>query len=194
MSPNFRFHEGRIRQGRISGTLEVPDWHLQRSATSLGCNLTGYFSILSLPLSPSLSKHIYKYKILRWRQYMVRPSSVLRCPSQGDVTKKDVRFCASRSLQCWVHRARTSANQSSCSESRRISQLTFAAENDCTRSLVSARTNVRVCAPQASLLDSRGGRNMCVAFFLLRSRLCSSTFFLPPRCFVLFTFSKWWLT
>lgn len=147
-----------------------------------------FLHTLPLSLSPSLSKHIYKYKILRWRQYMVRPSSVLRCPSQGDVTKKDVRFCASRSLQCWVHRARTSANQSSCSESRRISQLTFAAENDCTRSLVSARTNVRVCAPQASLLDSRGGRNMCVAFFFTSIAFVFVHLFSPPKvfCFVYF--------
>lgn len=178
MSPNFRFHECRIRQSRISGTLEVPDWHLRRSAPSLGRNLTGYFSTLSLSLSPTLSKHTYKYKMLRWRQYMVRPSSVLRCPSQGDVTKKDIRFCASRSLQCWVHCARTSVNQPSRSGSRRISQLTFAAENDSKGSQVSARTNVRVCAPQASLLDSCGRHNVCVPFFYFdRVCVCPPLFF-----------------
>lgn len=109
---------------------------------------------------------------------MVRPSSVLRCPSQGDVTKKDVRFCASRSLQCWVHCARTSVNQPSRSGSRRISQLTFAAENDSKGSQVSARTNVRVCAPQASLLDSCGRHSVCVPFFYFdRVCVCPPLFF-----------------
>lgn len=118
---------------------------------------------------------------------MVRPSSVLRCPSQGDATKKDIRFCASRSLQCWVHRAQTSVNQPSHSGSRRISQLTFAAENDCE---VSARTNVRVCVSAAGKPTGQLRQAQYVrSFFFYFDRVCvRPPIFFPFEvfCFVYF--------
>lgn len=81
-----------------------------------------------------------------------------------------------------------------CSGSRRISQMTFAAENDRTHGPKSSREKsvcVCVCALRANLLDSCGGRNTCVCFTLVA---CWCSFFFFYRGVFLLFFFKYWLT